>query len=116
MRKSKIEKGPKEEHFFYRRDAEGVSEEIADRSKEIGGTRRWEMADRRWGRPRGRWCVGSKELDEDETNFGFGIENFELGEKLWRFSGFRGERRKEGGERGRGEIRAKGVGAAGKTA
>ena len=24
------------------------------------------MADRRWGRPRGRWCVGTEELDEDE--------------------------------------------------
>ena len=24
------------------------------------------MADRRWGRPRGRWCVRTEELDEDE--------------------------------------------------
>ena len=24
------------------------------------------MADRRWGRPRGRWCVRTEKLDEDE--------------------------------------------------
>ena len=39
------------------------------------------MADRRWGRPRGRWCVRTEELDEDEDEGKVEMNAFGRGEQ-----------------------------------